>query len=168
MLSLDALAQEPARVATLSRPEAAKLYRQAARLEADLRALLLTTPAEPAAPPEELLSLDVAATRLGVKKSRLAEAARRGDVAVVMIGRYPRIRPSILAQLIDRGGLPTVTSGRDQARIPAAPNAARALAGAARRRHGHHQSVGVALGGGRAADRGAGRAVSEAPGPDAG
>ncbi len=172
MLSLDALIQEHARAATLSRQELAELYRQVAHLEVDLRALLLAHPAEASRADDaaRLLTLPEVATILAIPESKAYQLARRGELPTVAIpgGKYVRVRRADLDVWIDRHVLPLVTSRRDQARIPPAPKAARALTGAARRRDGHHQGVGLAVGSGRAADLGAGGPVSDAPGADAG
>jgi hypothetical protein len=145
MITLEAIAKDPALVSTIPREQLLQLYAMAVTAQGVILPALLASPvqAEPAA---GLLTLDAAAARLGVKKSRLAVAARRGDVPVVMVGRYPRISPAVLAQLIDRGGLPMVTSPRDQGRVQAAPRAPRLVAGRARRPHGHHQGVNQPVG----------------------
>ena len=172
MLSLDALIQEPERAATLSRPEVAELYRRVARLEADLRALLLAHPADASRVDDtaRLLTLPEVAKILTIPKSKAYELARRGELPTVAIpgGKYQRVRPADLDSWIDGHALPLVTSGRDQARVPTAAKTARALTAAARRRDGHHQGVGLAVGSGRAADLEAGGPVPDTPGPDAG
>lgn len=168
-MTIDDLLHDPELARSLNRTELAAAYQHAARLEADLRALLLAAPAEaPSGRPDDLLDLPAVAQLLGVPKSKVYELARRGDLPVVQIGRYARVRRADLAHWIDTRRLPLVTSRRDQSRVPAAPNAARALSGAARRRHGHHQGVGVAVGSRRAPDLGTGGPVSATPGPDAG
>jgi excisionase family DNA binding protein len=171
-LSLDALIQEPARSATLSRPEVAELYRQAARLEADLRAQLLAHPTDASRVDDtaRLLTLSEVATILTIPESKAYELARRGELPTVAIpgGKYVRVRRADLDTWIDRRVLPLVTSTRDQARVPAAAKTARALTAAARRRDGHHQGIDLSMGGRRAADLGAGSPISDAPGSDAG
>ena len=172
MLSLDSLIQEPARAATLSRHELAELYRQAAHLEADLRALLLAHPAEASRADyaARLLTLPEVATILTIPESKAYELARRGELPTVVIpgGKYVRVRRADLDVWVDRHSLPLVTSRRDQARVPTAPKAARVVTAAARRRDGHHQGVDLSVGGGRTADLGAGSPISDAPGSDAG
>jgi excisionase family DNA binding protein len=172
VLSLDALIQEPARVATLSRQELAELYRQVAHLEVDLRALLLAHPAEASRADDaaRLLTLPEVATILTIPKSKAYELARRGELPTVVIpgGKYVRVRQTDLAVWIDRHELPLVTSRRDQAHIPAAPKGARTLTGAARHRDGHHQGERESVGGGRAPDLGASGPFPETPGRDPG
>jgi hypothetical protein len=63
-VTLDELLHDPELGRSLSRVELADAYRLAARLEADLRALLLAAPPE-APNAEELLSLAQAATPRG-------------------------------------------------------------------------------------------------------
>lgn len=171
-MMLDDLDRNPDLATTLSRKELVDIYRRAARVEADLRALVMVPPAEASGdkPAGGLLTLREVAKILRIPESKAYELARRGEFPLVAIpgGKYQRVRPADLDAWIDTHVLPMVTSRRDQARIPAAPTAARPLPGAARRRHGHHQGVNLALGGGRAADRGAGGPISDASGPDAG
>jgi excisionase family DNA binding protein len=169
---LDALIREPELAATLSCQELAELYRQVAHLEVDLRAILLTRSGEPSRSDdaERLLTLSAVATILAIRESKAYELARRGELPTVAIpgGKYVRVRRADLDAWIAQHLLPMVTSRRDQARIPAAPKAARALTGAARRRHGHHQGIDLAVGSGRATDLGVGGSVPDAPGADAG
>jgi excisionase family DNA binding protein len=171
-MTLDDLARNPDLATALSRKELGAIYRQAARIEADLRVLLMVHSAEASCDEAAggLLTLTDVAKILQIPESKAYELARRGELPTVAIpgGKYQRVRPTDLAAWVDRHSLPLATSRRDQARLPAAPKAARALAGAARRRNGHHQGVGLAVGGGRAANLGAGGPVSDAPGPDAG
>jgi hypothetical protein len=167
MITIEAITRDPVLVSRIPREQLLQLYVMAVTAQGLILPALLT-PAVKADIPEALLSLDVVAERLGVKKSRVAAAARRGDFSTVMVGRYPRVRPEVLAWLIDRGGLPMVTAGRDQGRVQGAPKATRLLAGAPRRRNGHHQGEHLALRVGRPADLGAGGPLPDAPGPHAG
>jgi excisionase family DNA binding protein len=171
-MTLDDLVRNPDLATALSRKELVDIYRRAARVEADLHALLMAHPAEASCDETAggLLTLPDVAKILKIPESKAYELARRGELPTVAIpgGKYVRVRPADLNALIDACVLPMVTSRRDQARVPAAPQATRSLTGAARSRHGHHQGVGLAVGGGRAADLGAGGPVSDAPGPDAG
>jgi hypothetical protein len=165
MITIEVIAKNPVLVSTIPREQLMQLYAMAVTAQGLILPALLA-PAVKVDIPEALLSLEVVAERLGVKKSRVAAAARRGDFPTVMVGRYPRVRPEALAQLIDRGGLPMVTSRRDQGRIPAAPRATRLQPSATRRRNGHHQGVDLAVGVRRSADLGVGGQVPDAPGPD--
>lgn len=151
MITIEVIAKNPILVSTIPREQLLQLYAMAVTAQGLILPALLS-PAVKADIPEALLSLDVVAERLGVKKSRVSAAARRGDFSTVMVGRYPRVRPDVLAQLIDRGGLPMVTSRRDQQRVPKAPRAARVQSVQAGQAHGHHEGGRLAVGIGQARD----------------
>jgi excisionase family DNA binding protein len=160
------IAADPTLAATLSAADRTLLIPDALALVA---ALLMAPATNTTTHTDvELLTAEEVAALFKVPESKIAEMMRRGEIRVVMLGRYPRVRRADLAALIDKLSLPRVTSHRDPARLPAAPNTARALAGAARRQNGHHQGKRVEMGSRRAADLGAGGPVSDAPGPDAG
>jgi excisionase family DNA binding protein len=74
----------------------------------------------------KLLTLPAAATQLGVPKSKLYELARRGELPVVKLGKYVRVRTTDLEKWIDARSLPVVThSSYDRGRVSAAPRRAR-------------------------------------------
>jgi excisionase family DNA binding protein len=126
-VTLDELLHDPELARSLSRKELAAAYQHAARLEADLRALLLTAPTETSGEAmSKLLTLPAAAAQLGVPKSKLYELARRGELPVVKLGKYVRVRTADLEKWIDAWSLPVVTHSRyDRRRVSAAPRRAR-------------------------------------------
>ena len=127
-MTIDELLHDPELARSLSRKELAAAYQHAARLEADLRALLMTAPAETSSGEavNKLLTVPAAAAQLGVPKSKLYELARRGDLPVVKLGKYVRVRTADLEKWIDARSLPVVTHSRyDRERVSAAPRRAR-------------------------------------------
>jgi hypothetical protein len=103
-VTVEQLAANPRLVDQVPPTERMRLARAARIATKVLELAELLTPEPPMPPdPEKLVGLDVAADHLGVKKSRVSAAARRGDFPVVMAGRTPKIRPAVLARLIENG-----------------------------------------------------------------
>ena len=108
--TLDDLDRDPGCAATLSRKELADIYRHAARLEADLRALLLVP--EPIRPVREdgedrLLTAAEAAHRLGYTRDWLYRHADQLPFTVRVKGRRPRFSArGITRYLRQRQGQP--------------------------------------------------------------
>lgn len=96
------LATDPDLTAALPRADVAKFYGQVARLEAALRARLLADPANaPVSPIEDvLLDMPAAARLLGLPEGKVREMGRRGQLPVVVIGKYRRVSRRALEAFI--------------------------------------------------------------------
>jgi excisionase family DNA binding protein len=153
--TLDALAADPAVFLALPSEAQAALYAQVSRLEAVLRAVLLTRPAAPSAPPVSdplrwLTPADVAA-RLGFKSGYVLELCRTGAIPSVKLGKYRRIAAPALAEwqkkaLDTRGSdsLPSAhASGPGPPRAPSPRAHAVTIRRAARRAPGNREGVGT-------------------------
>ena len=102
-MTLDDLSQEPERSATLSPKERADLYRQVARIEADLRALIMTegTGAEPRdEAPDQLLTAAEAGVRLGYTRDWVYRHADALPFTVRIPGGRPRFSAQGLARYL--------------------------------------------------------------------
>ena len=115
--------ERPELVATLALEALAALYGPVARLEADLRAALLSSrPHAPAGPEaavsDRLLTIPAVAGVLGVPEDYTYGLARRHQIPAVRFGKYVRVRESALnawvrdhePELLDRAG--SVPHGR--------------------------------------------------------
>jgi len=104
-MTLDELSQEPERAATLSPKERADLYRQVARMEADLLALILTdgTVAEPRdEAPDQLLTAAQAGARLGYTRDWVYRHAAALPFTVRLPGGRRRFSAQGLARYLRR------------------------------------------------------------------
>jgi hypothetical protein len=93
-LTLTDLVEDPDRAAALPRVDVVRLYRQAARLEAELRALLLVAAAQPhapadrPAPPGSELTVEQVSQRIHRPAAYVRELLRRKDLPGYRRGRY--------------------------------------------------------------------------------
>jgi hypothetical protein len=143
-------------------------------LLARLGALAAGMVAAPAVPPsgsgqaeDRLLDMREVAERLGIPEDRARDLGRRGELLVVTIGKYKRVRLSALAayvaahekQPLTRVPYATYSGHGEGRRGSAAPAAPRADAGPARRAAGRRAKQRGALGAGRDGHAGDGRAA---------
>jgi predicted DNA-binding transcriptional regulator AlpA len=111
-MTLDDLNRDPQLASTLSRKQLVDMYRQAARLEADLHAHLLATPAE--VPHDDagdrLLTATEAAARLGYTRDWLYRHAHELPFTVRIRGGRPRFSDHGISRYLrlrqGLGGLP--------------------------------------------------------------
>jgi len=107
--------------------------------------------------PHDLLTVTVAAKRLGIRPSFLYEAIRLGHVPAVKLGKYVRLQPAIVAEIqengLDTGLSQRYISTRDRQGSPSAAGNANAsgVRRPARRPREHARTVRA----GRAFDSGA-------------
>jgi excisionase family DNA binding protein len=170
--SLDAVAADPAMVATLTQPVRASLLARCAAVLATLSGVILdeATPRQPALPPEPdpLIILPEAARSMGFAASYVYEMARRGDFPVVRHGRYVRARRSTIEHWIaehehhgvDKQVNIVLTSPRDARRSATATTAARAHTGGTRQTTRRARDHSLSLGDGRGAHLRADRATA--------
>jgi len=141
-VSLDAIVDNPAKVALLTPDERNAAIMRCAALLAALSALApAPLGSTPTAAPRCLTVLEVA-ERLGLKPAYVYELVRRGELPARPMGRYVRIPEDVLRDWVatpnrhggNAGTTPRVSSARrDRRGASATMNAARADAGPVRR-----------------------------------
>jgi excisionase family DNA binding protein len=161
-LSLDALVEDPGRLAALPFETVLELRRCVRHLDADLEAAALQRLADRGVggnhgttrDDDQLLSVPDASAQLGLAPSYVYELARTGALPTVRVGKYVRVRVGALRAwlagreiALDAARSETLPSSpRDTGRRPARPSHPRPDAGrirrAARRAPGHGQEMG--------------------------
>ncbi len=107
---LDDLSQDPQRAQALTAAQVTAALAQLhvaqgrlAALEGLLLDRLLALQAQPPSVPDELLDMPMVAKLLGIPESRARELGRRGQLPVVAVGKYIRVRRSAVDAFMANG-----------------------------------------------------------------